>query len=252
MASSLLLNGRVAVITGGGSGIGRAVCKVFAKEGATIIAADLNEASVKETIQDISGVTGKHFAHAVDVTKNDSVLGLVSRIKQECPIPDVLVNCAGITRDAFMLKMSEEMFDDVIRVNLKGTFLMTQAISRLMIESKVETGSIVNISSVSGKIGNIGQCNYSASKAGVESFTKTVAKELAKYNIRCNAVMPGFIDTPMANKVPEKILEQVRKEIPMQRLGKPEEIADVCAFLASQRSSYVTGGIIQVSGGFVI
>ncbi|CAL1277217.1 unnamed protein product [Larinioides sclopetarius] len=129
---------------------------------------------------------------------------------------------------------------------------MTQAISRLMIESKVETGSIVNISSVSGKIGNIGQCNYSASKAGVESFTKTVAKELAKYNIRCNAVMPGFIDTPMANKVPEKILEQVRKEIPMQRLGKPEEIADVCAFLASQRSSYVTGGIIQVSGGFVI
>ncbi|CAL1277215.1 unnamed protein product [Larinioides sclopetarius] len=195
---------------------------------------------------------GKHFAHAVDVTKNDSVLGLVSRIKQECPIPDVLVNCAGITRDAFMLKMSEEMFDDVIRVNLKGTFLMTQAISRLMIESKVETGSIVNISSVSGKIGNIGQCNYSASKAGVESFTKTVAKELAKYNIRCNAVMPGFIDTPMANKVPEKILEQVRKEIPMQRLGKPEEIADVCAFLASQRSSYVTGGIIQVSGGFVI
>ncbi|GBL80453.1 Estradiol 17-beta-dehydrogenase 8 [Araneus ventricosus] len=249
MASSLLLNGRVAIVTGGGSGIGRAVCKVFAKEGATVIAADLNEASVKETIQDISG---KHFAHTVDVSKNDSVLELVSRIKQECPIPDVLVNCAGIIRDAFMLKMSEEMFDDVIRVNLKGTFLMTQAISRLMIESKVETGSIVNISSVSGKIGNIGQCNYSASKAGVESFTKTVAKELAKYNIRCNAVMPGFIDTPMANKVPEKILEQVRKEIPMQRLGKPEEIADVCAFLASQRSSYVTGGIIQVSGGFVI
>lgn len=195
---------------------------------------------------------GNHFAHTVDVSKNESVLGLVSRIKQECPIPDVLVNCAGITRDAFMIKMSEEMFDDVIRVNLKGTFLMTQAISRLMIESKVETGSIVNISSVSGKIGNIGQCNYSASKAGVESFTKTIAKELAKYNIRCNAVMPGFIDTPMANKVPGKILDQVIKEIPMQRLGKPEEIADVCAFLASQRSSYVTGGIIQVSGGFVI
>ncbi|XP_055939940.1 estradiol 17-beta-dehydrogenase 8-like [Argiope bruennichi] len=249
MASSLLLNGRVAIVTGGGSGIGRAVCKVFAKEGATVIAADLNETSVKETIQDISG---KHFAHTVDVSKNESVLGLISRIKEECPIPNILVNCAGITRDAFMLKMSEEMFDDVIRVNLKGTFLMTQAVSRLMIESKVEAGSIVNISSVSGKIGNIGQCNYSASKAGVESFTKTVAKELAKYNIRCNAVMPGFIDTPMANKVPEKILEQVIKEIPMQRLGKPEEIADVCAFLASQRSSYVTGGIIQVSGGFVI
>ncbi|KAF8792557.1 Estradiol 17-beta-dehydrogenase 8 like protein [Argiope bruennichi] len=249
MASSLLLNGRVAIVTGGGSGIGRAVCKVFAKEGATVIAADLNEASVKETVQDISG---KHFAHTVDVSKNESVLGLISRIKEECPIPNILVNCAGITRDAFMLKMSEEMFDDVIRVNLKGTFLMTQAVSRLMIESKVEAGSIVNISSVSGKIGNIGQCNYSASKAGVESFTKTVAKELAKYNIRCNAVMPGFIDTPMANKVPEKILEQVIKEIPMQRLGKPEEIADVCAFLASQRSSYVTGGIIQVSGGFVI
>ncbi|GIY01798.1 estradiol 17-beta-dehydrogenase 8 [Caerostris darwini] len=249
MASSFLLNGRVAIVTGGGSGIGRAVCKVFANEGATVIAADLNESAAKETIQDISG---QHFAQSVDVSQSESVLGLVSKIKQDCPIPDILVNCAGITRDSFMLKMSETMFDDVIKVNLKGTYLMTQAISKLMIESKVKVGSIVNISSVSGKIGNVGQCNYAASKAGVESFTKTVAKELAQFNIRCNAVMPGFIDTPMANKVPEKILDHIKKEIPMKRLGKPEEIADVCAFLASQRSSYVTGGIIQVSGGFVI
>ncbi|GFR30259.1 estradiol 17-beta-dehydrogenase 8 [Trichonephila clavata] len=249
MANSLLLSGRVAVVTGGGSGIGRSVCKMFAKEGATVIAADLNEVSAKETIQDISG---KHFAHSVDVSQSESVLGLVSKIKEEYPIPDILVNCAGVTRDGFMIKMTEAMFDDVIKVNLKGTFLMTQAISRLMIDSKVTTGSIINISSVSGKIGNMGQCNYAASKVGVEGFTKTVARELAQYNIRCNAVMPGFIDTPMANKVPEKILDHVIKEIPMQRCGKPEEIADVCTFLASQRSSYVTGSIIQVSGGFLM
>ncbi|GFS46896.1 estradiol 17-beta-dehydrogenase 8 [Nephila pilipes] len=249
MASSFLLSGRVAVITGGGSGIGRAVCRMFAKEGATIIAVDLNEAAAKETIQDISG---KHFTHSVDVSQSESVHGLVTKIKEECIVPDILVNCAGVTRDGFMLKMTEAMFDDVIKVNLKGTFLVTQAISRLMIDSKVTSGSIVNISSVSGKIGNLGQCNYVASKAGVEGFTKTVARELAQYNIRCNAVMPGFIDTPMARKVPEKVLERIIKEIPMQRMGKPEEIADICAFLASQRSSYVTGSIIQVSGGFVM
>lgn len=191
----------------------------------------------------------KHFATPVDVSCSESIQKLVSKIKEECPIPEILVNCAGITRDTIMLNMTEAMFDDVIKINLKGTYLMTQAISKLMIENKIENGSIVNISSISGKIGNFGQCNYAASKAGVEGFTKTVARELATYNIRCNAVMPGFIDTPMVKSVPEKVIEKIKKEIPLKRLGTPEEIADVCVFLGSNRSSYITGSIIQVSGG---
>lgn len=191
----------------------------------------------------------KHFSQSVDVSTSKSVVGLLSNIKKIGLKPDILINCAGITRDTQMLKMTESMFDDVIKVNLKGTFLMTQAVSKLMIEEKVEAGSIVNITSVSAKIGNFGQCNYAASKSGVEGFTRSAARELAKYNIRCNAVMPGFIDTPMISTVPEKVMESIKKEIPLQRLGKPEELAETCAFLASQKSSYITGSIIQVSGG---
>jgi len=247
MNSNLLL-GRVALITGGGSGIGRAVTSIFAKEGAIVIAADINEDAARETLQCLPDPK-KHFIANVDVSSSESVKNLLSKIKEECPPPEVLVNCAGITRDCVMLNMTESMFDDVMKVNLKGTFLMTQTISKLMIESKIENGSIINISSVSGKIGNFGQCNYAASKAGVESFTKTVARELASYNIRCNAVMPGFIDTPMVQTVPDKVIDKIKKEIPLKHLGTPEEIADACVFLASRRSSYITGSVIQVSGG---
>lgn len=245
---SNLLLGRVAVVTGGGSGIGRAVSSMFAKEGATIIATDINEDAALITLENMPD-SEKHFAATVDVSNFESVQNLFSKIKQDFPTPEILVNCAGITRDNIMLNMTEAMFDDVITVNLKGTYLMTQAMSKLMIEKKVENGSIINISSVSGKIGNFGQCNYAASKAGVEGLTKTVARELAMYNIRCNAVMPGFIDTPMVQSVPEKVIEKIKKEIPLRRLGAPEEIADACVFLASRRSSYITGSIIQVSGG---
>ncbi|KFM72093.1 Estradiol 17-beta-dehydrogenase 8, partial [Stegodyphus mimosarum] len=243
-----LLQGRIALITGGGSGIGRAVCLSFAKEGAIVISTDINEDAIKETVRSLPDA-GKHFAEAVDVSDSESVTNLMAKIKRNSLFPNTLVNCAGITRDTLMLDMTEAMFDDVIKVNLKGTYLMTQAFSKLMIEAKVDDGAIVNISSISGKIGNFGQCNYAASKTGVEGFTKTVARELAKYNIRCNAVMPGFIDTPMVKSVPDKVMDRIKKEIPLKRLGTPEEIADVCVFLASRRSSYITGGIIQVSGG---
>lgn len=246
--SSNLLIGRVAIVTGGGSGIGRAVSSLFAKEGATVIATDINEDTVKETISCIPD-SKKHFAASVDVSSSESVQNLISKIQKDFPVPEILVNCAGITKDSRMINMTEAMFDDVIKVNLKGTYLMTQALSKLMIESKVESGSIINIASISGKIGNFGQCNYAASKAGVEAFTKTAARELAVYNIRCNAVMPGFIDTPMVQSMPEKVLEKMRKEIPLRRFGAPEEVADACAFLASRRSSYITGSVIQISGG---
>lgn len=245
---SNLLLGRVALVTGGGSGIGRAVSLTFAKEGAIVIATDINEDAAQQTLQNLPD-SGKHFAAAVDVSNGESVQNLLLRVKQDYPTPEVLVNCAGITRDSLMVSMTESMFDDVIKVNLKGTYLMTQAVSKLMIESKIENGSIINISSVSGKIGNFGQCNYAASKAGVEGLTKTVARELAMYNIRCNAVMPGFIDTPMVQSVPDKVIEKIKREIPLRRLGAPEEIAEACVFLASRRSSYITGSIIQVSGG---
>ncbi|XP_015911598.1 (3R)-3-hydroxyacyl-CoA dehydrogenase [Parasteatoda tepidariorum] len=250
MASSLLLAGRVAIITGGGGGIGRTVSKLFAKEGATVIATDNNESALKETIQMMPDAD-KHFSHVIDVSQSESVASFVQKISKECPTPDVLVNCAGITRDCLMVKMTETMFDDVIKVNLKGTYLMTQAVTKLMMEKQVQSGSVVNISSVSAK-GNLGQCNYSASKAGVEGFTKSAAIELARHNIRCNAVVPGFINTQMLSTIPDKVMEKVVKSIPLQRLGEPEEIAEVCAFLASKRSSYVTGSIIQVSGGLML
>lgn len=244
-----LLTGRLALITGGGSGIGRAVCIALAKEGAKVIVSDIDGDAAETTVKKFLG-GNKHVFKHVDVTSADSVTQLFTQVKEECgAAPQILVNCAGITRDAFMLKMSEKMFDDVISVNLKGTYLMTQAASHLMVQEKVPDGSIINVSSVVGKVGNMGQCNYAASKAGVEGFTKSVAKEMAKYGIRCNAVMPGFIDTPMVATVPEKVIDAMKKQIPLGRMGKPEEIADACMFLASPRSSYITGTIIQVSGG---
>lgn len=248
MASAQLLAGRLAVVTGGGSGIGKAVCSVFAREGAKVVIADIDEKAAKNTLESIAD--GKHKAFEVNVTQQESVQNLFATIRQEfSSIPNIVVNCAGITRDGFMVDMTEQMFDDVIKVNLKGTYLVTQAASKLMIQEKAENCSIVNISSVVGKVGNIGQCNYAASKAGVEALTKTAAKELARYGIRCNAVMPGFIETPMVSSVPDKVIDGILKQTPLRRMGKPEEIADVIAFLASSNSSYITGEIIQVSGG---
>lgn len=243
-----MLAGKIAVVTGGGSGIGRAVCSLFAKEGARVIVADIDEKAALNTVEKLSGE--KHQAEKVNVAQSDSVQNLFSKIQSKFScIPTVIVNCAGITRDAFLIDMTEQMFDEVIKINLKGTFLVTQTASKLMIQEKITNGSIVNISSVVGKVGNMGQCNYAASKAGVVALTKSAAKELAKYGIRCNAVMPGFIDTPMVSTVPEKVMDNILKQIPLRRKGKPEEIAEVCAFLASCNSSYITGEIIQVSGG---
>ncbi|NWI99821.1 DHB8 dehydrogenase, partial [Crypturellus undulatus] len=155
--------------------------------------------------------------------------------------PGVCVSCAGVTRDAFMLRLAEADFDEVLRVNLKGTFLVTQAVARALVAAGAPGGSIVNVGSIVGKVGNLGQANYAASKAGVEGLTRTSAKELAKYGIRCNAVLPGFIATPMTAKVPPKVLQKVT--------GQVGDVADVCAFLASERSRYITGASVEVTGG---
>ncbi|KAH9370481.1 hypothetical protein HPB48_020559 [Haemaphysalis longicornis] len=209
MAGIQQLAGRLALVTGGGSGIGR---------------------------------PQEHRAVEVDVGNSDSVSSLFAEIKKAYSAPvSIVVNCAGILRDSFLIDMTEEAFDDVLKINLKGTYLVTQAAAREMVTSAVPQGAIVNISSIVGKTGNMGQCNYAASKAGVVGFTKSVALELAKHNIRCNAIMPGFIETPMVASMPEKVLAKILPRVPMGRVGKPEELASAVLFLCSPASSYVTG-----------
>ncbi|XP_022094727.1 estradiol 17-beta-dehydrogenase 8-like [Acanthaster planci] len=258
MATSLQLFGRVALVTGGGSGIGRAVCELFAKNGASVVAADINLDSVKTTVgkltaddNRLSG-TQSHHAFALDVSDKVAVQSLVKNVSELYQQPaSILVNSAGITRDKTMMKMEEKNFDKVIDVNLKGTFLVTQAVSKAMIEHRTTDGSIVNIASIVGKYGNVGQCNYSASKAGVVGFTKTTARELGRYGIRCNVILPGFIKTPMTDAVPIQNLSLIRQFIPLKREGEPSEVAEVCLFLASKRSSYMTGAEVEVTGGLV-
>lgn len=164
-------------------------------------------------------------------------------------MPSILVNSAGITRDNWLLKMTESEFDDVYKVNLKGTFLMTQLFAKAIIENNVSSGSVINISSIVAKINNVGQANYAATKAGVISFTKVASKEFGKFNIRVNAVLPGFIDTPMITTVPDNIRNKFIEQCPLKRLGNPNEVAEVIAFLASEKSSYVNGAAIEVTGG---
>ncbi|CAG2113247.1 unnamed protein product [Medioppia subpectinata] len=248
---------RIAVVTGGGSGIGRAVASILAKESASLVVADQNISGAKQTIELIEKNTktgGKHIPFEVDVSQLDSLQRLFKSVTDnyDNKVATLLVNCAGITRDKLIVEMTEQDFDKVLDVNLKGTFMATQLFCQQMIEKKLTDGSIVNVSSVSARIGNIGQCNYNASKAGVEAFTRTVAREMAKHQIRCNAVMPGFIDTPIVETVPQKILDQLVAQIPLRRQGKPEEVGEAIAFLLSPKSSYITGTVIQVSGGLAL
>ncbi|XP_062601474.1 estradiol 17-beta-dehydrogenase 8-like [Saccostrea cucullata] len=192
---------------------------------------------------------GDHQKYPCDVSNSASVNDLVNKIKERySSAPHVVVNSAGITRDRTMMKLTEEDFDKVIDVNLKGTWLLNRAVGKAMLADKVP-GSIVNISSLVGKTGNIGQTNYAASKAGVIGLTKSMAKEMGKFNIRVNAVLPGFIETPMTDVVPEHLIQMTKMLIPLGRLGNPEEIANTCAFLASDKSSYITGATIEVTGG---
>lgn len=246
-----IVAGKIAFVTGAGSGIGRAVCQVLAREGAKVIATDQNGIAAQETQGLISGIgCNDHISLSVDVSMGESVnMAFSDAIQHYGKPPSVIVNSAGITRDNFLLKMSEEWFQKVLDVNLKGTFLVVQAATKAMIDANISGGSIVNIASIVGKHGNIGQCNYTASKAGVEAFTKTAAKEFGKFGIRCNAVVPGFIKSPMTDAIPEKVIQKILPSIAMGRMGRPEEVAEVIAFLASDRSSYVNGASIEVIGG---
>lgn len=238
------LEGKVAIITGAGGGIGREAVKLFAKEGAKVIACDLKE----EMMEDLKGIGGVEIRE-LDVTDRGKIKEVVEDVYERYGKIDVLVNNAGITRDALLVRMREEDWDRVIDVNLKGVFNMTQAVVPYMMKGG---GSIINTSSVVGVYGNIGQTNYSASKAGLIGMTKTWAKELGRYGIRVNAVAPGFIKTPMTEKVPEKVINMVIERTPLRRMGDPIEVARVYLFLASDESSFITGQVIGVDGGLVI
>ena len=202
---------RIAIVTGGGSGIGRAVCQHLAKQQGSVIVADQSLAAANETISQL-GQSGQHVAVQVDVSNQDSVKSLfeqVAKVYGSDAVATLLANCAGITRDGWAVDMPVELFDQVLAVNLRGTFLTTQFACKRIIEAKAPSGSIVNISSVSARIANMGQVNYVASKCAVEGLTRTIAREMGRYNIRCNAIIPGFIDTPMIKTVPDKCKQNI-------------------------------------------
>ena len=242
-------NKRVVVITGGSKGIGRAIALKFAEEKADIVIFhyDPDDSNAEQTLQMLKdrGVNAKSFK--VDVSNKEAVDSAFEKVFSEFKKVDVLINNAGITKDTLLVRMNEKDWDMVLDVNLKGVYNCTHAVLRSMMKQR--RGWIVNISSVVGQVGNVGQANYAASKAGIMGFTKSVAKEVAMRGIMVNAVAPGFIDTEMTAKIPEKVREEFLKQIPMGRLGSPEEVAEVVYWLCSKSASYVTGQVIHVNGG---
>ncbi|XP_063973268.1 estradiol 17-beta-dehydrogenase 8-like [Diachasmimorpha longicaudata] len=246
---SNMLRGQLAFVSGAGGGIGRAVCRALAKEGADLVAADANITTAKETISELS--SSDHLPIQIDVSSASSVDDALKKaIGHFSRVPTIVVNAAGITRDNFLLKLPVEDFDKVIDVNLRGTFLVTKACVNSMIEANVSHGgSVVNLASIIGKTGNIGQCNYSASKAGVEAFTRSASMEFGKFGVRVNAVLPGVIETAMIETIPSEVREMFKKRIALGRIGKPEEVADLVLFLASKKSSYINGASIEITGG---
>lgn len=244
------LKDKVALVTGGARGIGREIALCFAKAGSNIVIWDVNPQAAAETQKEIEGLGVQAMSAQVDVTNSKQVDESVNKILDKFQKLDILVNNAGITKDNLILRMAESDWDLVIAVNLKGTFNCTKAVSRLMLKAK--SGKIVNIASIIGIIGNFGQANYAASKAGIIALTKTTAKELASRGICVNAVAPGFIQTEMTAKLPVEIQEKMLSAIPMGRFGKPRDVAELCLFLASNESDYITGQTIIIDGGMVM
>ncbi|MCX9085117.1 MAG: 3-oxoacyl-ACP reductase FabG [Candidatus Methanoperedens sp.] len=244
------LENRVAIITGSGSGIGRESALLFAKEGAKIVVADVNEKGGEETVAAIKNNGGEGFFFKLNVVDREQSRSMVKTTMEKYGRIDILINNAGITQDALVSKMTEQQWDLVIDINLKGVFNCTQAVVEVMINQG--KGSIVNTSSIVGVNGNVGQVNYSATKAGLIGMTKTLAKELGRKGIRVNAVAPGFIQTPMTSAVPDKILELMKEKTPLKRLGEPKDIANAYLYLASDDSNYVNGAVLAVDGGLVI
>lgn len=244
---ALRLHDRVAIITGGAQGIGRAIGLLLAQNGAQIVIADINDKQAEETAQEIGLLGRKSIAVKVDVSNFSEAENLGKTVFDAFGRIDILVNNAGITRDGLFLRMKEEEWDAVIAINLKSVFNCSKAVIRYM--GKQRGGKIISVASVVGQTGNIGQANYGASKAGIIGFTKTLAREFASRGIMVNAVAPGFIETGMTRTLPEKVREGFISNIPLGRMGTPEEIAEAVLFLATDASNYITGQVINVNGG---
>ncbi|MGY5240270.1 3-oxoacyl-[acyl-carrier-protein] reductase [Clostridium tertium] len=240
-----------AIVTGGTRGIGREIARTLAQNGANIAInyRKYNE-EVESLIEELKSFGVKVVACKCDVSNEEEVINFIKEVKDKFESIDILVNNAGITKDGLIIRMSEKDFDDVIDVNLKGTFNTTKAVSSIMVKQRY--GKIINISSVVGVAGNAGQCNYAASKAGVIGFSKSVARELAARNINVNVIAPGYINTDMTSVLLDRVKEEVIKTIPMKKIGEPKEIANLVLFLSSNLSNYITGQVINVDGGMVM
>jgi 3-oxoacyl-[acyl-carrier protein] reductase len=241
------LTEKIAVVTGGAQGIGQAIATTLAKEGADVVVADLDVERCQETVGLVQQLGRKALAVSVNVGDWDQAKGMIDRVLKEWGRVDIMVNNAGITRDGLLMRMKEEDWEAVLQVNLTGTFFCAKAVLPSM--SKQRSGRIVNIASIVGAIGNIGQANYAASKAGVIGLTKTIAREYASRNITVNAVAPGFIDTAMTRHLSPEIKEALLNQIPSKRLGQPSDIADAVCFLCSEKAGYITGHVLHVNGG---
>ena len=244
------LQGKVSIITGAGQGIGRATALKFAKEGAKVAVCDINLESVQQTVELVESAGGEAVGFRVDVTDKDSITKMVDGVMAKWGRVDTLVNNAGIVQDAQFKKMSDDQFDRVIDVNLKGVYNCTKAVVDIMLQQN--SGVILNASSIVGIYGNFGQTNYAATKFGVIGMVKTWARELGRKGIRANAICPGFVETPILSSMPEKVVKMMEDRVPMGRLAKPEEIANTYAWLASDEASYINGAVIEVSGGVTI
>jgi 3-oxoacyl-[acyl-carrier protein] reductase len=239
--------GRTSIVTGASQGIGKAIALELSREGAEVVLVDTQKEKLEEVAGEISKNKGKAAVFSADVSRMDEAMKVVEAVVKGSKKIDYLVNNAGITRDNLLMRMKEEEWDSVLQVNLKGVFNFSKAVIRNMINNRY--GRIVNISSIVGLIGNAGQCNYSASKAGVIGFTKSLAREVASRGITVNAVAPGYIATPMTESLPESVKQKFRDWIPVKRFGTPEEITHAVKFLLSDEAAYITGQVINVNGG---
>ncbi len=246
----MLLKDKVALITGGGRGIGKEIALSFAREGANIAVCDISDELLAQLQQEIEALGRETLALNVDISDFARTEKLVNKVLDKFQKIDILVNNVGITRDSFIMRMSENDWDRVLAVNLKGTFNTTRLISRVMLKQRA--GRIVNIASIIGIIGNAGQANYAASKAGIIGLTKSTARELASRGITVNAIAPGFIQTDMTEKLPQEIRKQMLSQIPLQKFGETMDVANTALFLVSDAARYITGQVIVVDGGMVM
>ncbi|NIQ00261.1 MAG: 3-oxoacyl-[acyl-carrier-protein] reductase [Nitrospinaceae bacterium] len=244
------LKDKIALVTGGAQGIGKIVGEDLARQGAHVILGDVNLEGAEKSADEIKSNGGSASAVKLNVTDSEEVQKVFDSISKEFKLVDILVNNAGITRDGLLMRMKEADWDAVLAINLKGAFICSQQAVKQMMKQK--SGSIVNIASIVGLMGNPGQANYSASKAGLIGLTKTTAREVASRNIRVNAIAPGFIDTAMTQVLEDKVRDRLIEQIPLARLGLPEDIAHCISFLVSDRASYITGQVISVNGGMLM